>query len=236
MNGIKILLYHSVGDVDPRDELGIRVAKEDFYRQMKFLKEDGYRVCTLADAVTNIEGKTPLEGKRAVITFDDGYRDNILNASPIMEGFSFTATFFVTVSYIGTVKRSPERKWQSWECMGWDELRQLIKRRHIIGSHCVRHLDLHRLTAEERIEELKSSKETLESELDTKIDFLSYPYGSFDDRLTMLAKKTGYKAACTVAAGLNSRTTDPFRLKRIEIVRQDSEKDFKDKLEKSYEG
>ncbi|MBL7068751.1 MAG: polysaccharide deacetylase family protein [Candidatus Omnitrophica bacterium] len=235
MNGIKILLYHSVGDIDPRDNLGIRVAKEDFYRQMRFLKEDGYSVCTLKDAVEKIEKKISLREKATVITFDDGYKDNILNASPIIEGFSFPATFFVTVNYIGAVKTSPKRDWQSWECMDWDDLKELLKRGHNIGSHGVRHVDLCGLTAKERKEELKLSKKSLESALDEEIDFLSYPYGSFDDELTRLARETGYKAACTVAGGVNGWGADPFRLKRIEIVREDTKKSFKDKLEDIYD-
>ncbi|MFH1753525.1 MAG: polysaccharide deacetylase family protein [Candidatus Omnitrophota bacterium] len=112
MKGIGILLYHSVGRVDPRDTLGIRIDEDGFFEQMRSLKERDYSVLTLKDAVSLIAGNGEAPERAVVITFDDGYKDNLVAAAPVLERFGFRATFFVTTGYIGSVKTSPKREWR----------------------------------------------------------------------------------------------------------------------------
>lgn len=60
-----------------------------------------------------------------VITFDDGYADNLLEALPLLEEFNVPATFFVTTGKIG----SHEEFW-------WDELERLILLPGLLPSEC----------------------------------------------------------------------------------------------------
>jgi peptidoglycan/xylan/chitin deacetylase (PgdA/CDA1 family) len=52
---------------------------------------------------------------QVVVTFDDGYADNLLAAKPVVERFEIPAAFFVTTAYIGSVR-------EFW----WDELENLL--------------------------------------------------------------------------------------------------------------
>ena len=226
----KILLYHSVGEVDPEDELGIRIERDAFYSQMEFLKEDGYDLVTLKNAVDRIENRRDMPHKAVAVTFDDGYRDNIVNAAPVLEEFGFRATFFMAVDYIGGVKTSPKRDWQRWECMDGDDLVRLQDKGHIIGSHGLRHVDLTELDKKEQKNELRLSRERLGSLLKSPVDLFSYPYGSFNEGLARGVKEEGYKAACTIVPGANDADTDLYGLKRIEIVKGDTLADFKKKI------
>lgn len=230
MNDIKILLYHSVGKVDPQDELGTRVEKQRFFDQMRFLRDNNYNVCMLRDAVNYIKNKKVIPKKSVAITFDDGYKDNLLNAAPIMEEFNIWATFFVTVSYIGRIKTSPKRIWQHWKCMDLSDLKRLIKRGHDIESHSMHHVDLTKLDATARRAELSLSKRALESLLNIKIDFFSYPYGYFDKELQEEVGGEGYKAACSTVTGGNTETTGLYELRRIEIAKTDTLGDFSYKI------
>ena len=234
MEGIKILLYHSVGKIDPEDNLGIRVDTDRFRSQMDFLKMN-YKIWTLREAVDCIRKRGPIPQKTAVITFDDGYKDNIVNAAPIMERQGLRATFFVTVDYIGGIKRNPKRDWQRWECMGWTDLESLINRGHNIGSHSLHHIDLRGITEYERERELKVSKEQFGTSLNETVDLFSYPYGYFDEGLISVLKKEGYNAACTTVKGANDGSADLYRLRRIEITGRDTQDSFKKKLEGSYD-
>ena len=227
MDGITILLYHSVGRIDPRDSLGIRIDEGKFFDQMRSLKEDGYNVLALRDAVSLIIEDREIPKKAVTITFDDGYRDNILAAAPVLEGFGFFATFFVTTDYIGTFKTSPKRAWQNWECMEAGDICELIKRGHDIGSHAASHVDLTGLDENARKEELKWSKERLEDLVNKSVDLFSYPYGRFDADLAGSVKEAGYSAACTIIPGTNGLGADLYRLKRIEILNSDTNADFK---------
>ncbi len=233
MEGIKILLYHSVGDVDPRDELGIRIETKEFRHQMQFLK-DNYDIWTLKEAVDCIRDKRPIPQRIAVITFDDGYKDNILEAVPIMKDYGFRATFFVTIDLIGRVKTHPDRPWQHWGCMDWDDLKALVDRGHDIGSHGYHHIDLCKSDSKTKTKELRRSKEKMNSALDRDIDFFSYPYGYFDNKLTGFVKSTGYKAACTTMPGPNTHSTDLYKLRRIEITARDTVENFEQKLVISF--
>ena len=54
--------------------------------------------------------------RSVVITFDDGYRDNLLVAKPILEEHGLPATVFVTTGYVGSNR-------DFW----WDELESLLR-------------------------------------------------------------------------------------------------------------
>ena len=91
---IIILVYHRVTDLSSDPEM-IAVSPENFRRQMEFLKQQ-YRILRFEE-----EWSTQKE-PAVVITFDDGYLDNVLEALPVLEEVGVPATFFVSTGRIGT--------------------------------------------------------------------------------------------------------------------------------------
>lgn len=88
---------------------GIVVSPEMFESQLVFLK-NSYRIMSLEDLATRIASGEAFPPKSAVITFDDGWRDNYDYAFPILRRLDIPATIFLTVDYIGTEKLFwPER-------------------------------------------------------------------------------------------------------------------------------
>jgi hypothetical protein len=59
------------------------------------------------DFVTLAEGAKPSKARRAVVTFDDGYADNLHTAAPMLEEHGIPATFFITTGFIGTNRLYP---------------------------------------------------------------------------------------------------------------------------------
>lgn len=99
--GAIILMYHSVA----RDEAARfieplnRLPPSLFDRQMAFLRE-ARRVVPLSRLVDDITaGKSPPAGT-VCITFDDGYRDNLTVAAPILEKYRLPATLFLATGYV----------------------------------------------------------------------------------------------------------------------------------------
>jgi len=115
---VAILCYHSVVDrpLPPWVAAGgLHVPIDRFRQQMAFLARR-YRVISLEDFVELTRGgarHVPVRG--VVLTFDDGYANNLTVAAPILAEFGFPATMFLSTSYIG-------RGGLYW----WDELAVLF--------------------------------------------------------------------------------------------------------------
>ncbi len=104
---IIVLLYHRVANLAD-DFLGLAVDPDNFRKQMEFIKAK-FPVLRFEDDWTKIKSTS------FVITFDDGYADNLYQALPILEEFDIPATFFITSGSIG----SSDEFW-------WDKLENII--------------------------------------------------------------------------------------------------------------
>ncbi len=108
-----VLLYHRVADYlhDPQQ---LCVRPENFEKQISFLKEN-YTILSIEEWKYNILNHKKFKNGSIVITFDDGYEDNILNAVPILEKLNVEALFYICTGNIGT----PDEFW-------WDELERML--------------------------------------------------------------------------------------------------------------
>lgn len=111
--GVIILTYHRINNVT--DAPSLAVSLETFEQQIKYLALRK-KVISLEELVTNIQKGIKFPKRCAVITFDDGYKDNYTNAYPILKKYSMPFTIFLATDYIG----SDEMKWD-------DELEYKIK-------------------------------------------------------------------------------------------------------------
>ena len=93
-----VVAFHRVHDGG--DEGGLSISRDLFERHCRFFKRH-FDVVPLADLVTRLEQGRPVD-RLLAITFDDGYRDNFVNARPVLEALSLPATFFVVSQWIGT--------------------------------------------------------------------------------------------------------------------------------------
>lgn len=110
-NSVLILTYHQVLPYSSKfKQFDYRnvVSKEAFYQQIKFLKAH-YDVISLAEAVQLLSEKWQ-KGNYAVITFDDGYKNNFTYALPVIKDLGVTATFFISTALID----SNDCLWTDW--------------------------------------------------------------------------------------------------------------------------
>lgn len=107
-----ILLYHRVAEL-PSDPCLLSVSPRHFAEHLEILRRH-YRPISLPDLSESLRHrKVPRGG--VVITFDDGYADNVLRAKALLERHDIPATVFVTAGYVGQ-----EREF--W----WDELEKVL--------------------------------------------------------------------------------------------------------------
>lgn len=101
-SGAVVLMYHSVcADdslepwIDPRN----RISAVEFERQMAFLGAHR-RPASLADLLRAAAEGRDLPRGSVVVTFDDGYRDNLEVAAPILERHGVPATLYLATGWV----------------------------------------------------------------------------------------------------------------------------------------
>jgi peptidoglycan/xylan/chitin deacetylase (PgdA/CDA1 family) len=108
----------------------------------------------------------------------------------------------------------PARERAKYRLMDADQVVELRRRGHEIGSHTMTHPLLTQLDDEELEQELRTSRQTIEQWISESITSIAYPNGSYDDRVVRATRSAGYSYACTTENGLNTPHTDRLRLAR----------------------
>lgn len=213
---IPILCYHRF---DVGEKSSMNTPPRIFDQQMKYLKENGYRVISAEDLLGFLTYQRQIPKKSVLITIDDGYKSVYQTAWPILNKYGFTATLFVYTSYVGI---SPK-------AITWDELRTLKANGFTIGSHSVYHSDLTNRKDQETKEafqrrlkeEIFQSKKIIDRELGQDTFFFAFPYGKYNTRILQMTASAGYKMAVTVDRGSNPFFTNPLALKRDMVLKRD---------------
>ena len=203
-------MYHLVGPHQPSDHgytLALTVSTAQFRAEMDWLHSDGFHAISMQTLYDALEGGAPLPPKPVVITFDDGYRDVLWNAAPILYRLHMPATAFVITGRISGRDSS---------FLTWPELRLLERRGFTIGSHTVHHLELTLLDREEAMYELVVSREALQHHLHRNVWWFAYPAGRFNARVVALVARAGYRLAASTLSGNVQRM--PLVLHRDEIL------------------
>ena len=97
---ITVLTYHRVSKVEDetRFDTGvIDATPEQFERQVSYLAEN-FDIIGISDLLAYYAGGA-LPKKPVLITFDDGYRDCLTVAAPILERYGAKAAFFIATDY-----------------------------------------------------------------------------------------------------------------------------------------
>jgi peptidoglycan/xylan/chitin deacetylase (PgdA/CDA1 family) len=285
---IRNFLFHRVSE--EIDSLWPPMKPALFEKIIRHLKKK-YEIVLLEDLLNDPQRFLPADKKIATIQFDDGYKDNIEYAAPILRKYNCPASFYVvsgcidtgtpTWTYlldhalqhtqikelqipfdfvpedkrdirvdgsakIGDLAR-PIKPWLKTisnsrrvkvldtilgQCkdvtagkaamMNWSDVSELGKSGFFVGSHSQSHPLLATIETEEEIlYELKSSGERIKQTTGEWPVTISYPIGSFDDRVVRLASECGYKYGLAVEQKFfrlneDSRMTIP----RVELYQE----------------
>jgi peptidoglycan/xylan/chitin deacetylase (PgdA/CDA1 family) len=190
-----------------------------FERQMRYLKNNGYRVIGPEELNEFLDYRQAIPKKAVMISVDDGYRSVYNVAYPILKKYGYAATLFIYINYVGVSRRA----------ITWDQLRELKRAGFTIASHTIAHSDLSKQKPDEddqaymaRLKkEIFQSKQIIDNKLDQNTSAFGYPFGRWNPKVVALIRQAGYKMAFTVKRGGNPFFADPFLLKRDQILKRD---------------
>ena len=230
-DALPILMYHQV---TPRPAPGFEkyaITPEAFAAQMDHLRRAGYESVTIPELRRRRVAGEPSLGRVVAITFDDGFRDCVDHAVPILQSRSLTATFFLVAGLGGKtsewlrVERSLDLP-----LMDWDSARRLESSGFSCGAHGWTHARLTALSPSACREELRASRSRLEDELGPEVRDMAYPHGCYDQATQALVAENGFESACSVRPGLSGRDDDPLALHRVHVEGRDSLATFRNRI------
>jgi peptidoglycan/xylan/chitin deacetylase (PgdA/CDA1 family) len=219
---LRVLMYHKVNDL-PENPLSVPVGAFD--DQLAQLRELAYTVVSLEDVLTHYRDGAPLPERPVLITFDDGYRDNLEHAAPVLQKHGYPAVIFVPIGYLDGRRPLPHEEQRAARgllnsTVDWGELRELEAAGVRVESHGISHRPLAALAVDEAAREIVLSKLRLEERLGREVRSFAYVKGSeahYKAVHLSLVRQAGYELAFTSVSGTNGPDTDPLRLHRYNI-------------------
>ena len=197
---VLILMYHSIDTLKLEKLKGLRVSPKNFEKQLNYLAKKGYKSYTLSEIMKQ---KNSLAQKSVVLTFDDGYKDNLTKALPILKKYGFKATIFVIINRFDN-DWSIHRKTKNAgivdkiKKLSDEDIKVLLNSGLIeIGAHTLNHKNFKKLSKEEKEKEIIESKKILEEKFGIACKTFSYPFGIYSKGDDELVQKADFISAVT---------------------------------------
>ncbi len=230
---LPILTYHrilpqtSTQEIDPKR---ISVSAEQFRRHLQWLHWFGYSTVRLEDYAQELKRRGRRCGVKCIaITFDDGYKEVLTLALPILLEFGFTATVFA-------VPAEAHNHWDDGQAPLMTTADLLAWRRAGmgVGAHSCHHVHLTKVAEDVARKEIADSKKMLEEALGEKVPLFAYPYGETDDRVDLLAREAGFVAAFATDNAPRDHADNLFRLRRTVVFPRNNAWEILWKAQKWY--
>lgn len=235
---IPILMYHKVPDTEFIAQHRIFITKYNFEKHLQFFKKKKFTTISFKEleefrSLKNDPRNFPK--KPLIITFDDGYADNLFNAGPLLRQYGMKATIFlladetVRSNFWDKDSGDPEHL-----IMSIEEKRQLLEYPFEIGSHGFKHEKITSLSATQAYDELAHSKKILQERLGVSINTFAFTYGITAPWAARLAQKAGYTFAVNTDTGGLHIEENPHAIFRTTIFPEDGPAQLRKKTSKWY--
>jgi len=195
--GLRVLCYHKIGRPPAGSQLeDLWVSPRKFRVQVQYLLDHGYTTLLFSDLLKAFRENSPLPEKCVLITFDDGYENNYLEAWPILNELGAKGNIFVVFNTIGKANLWHDPASEAWVNMATpDQLREMQSSGVIeYGSHTMSHPHLSALSLDDAAWEMAESKRQLETVLGSVLCAFAYPYGdgAYSPEIRAKALEAGY--------------------------------------------
>jgi peptidoglycan/xylan/chitin deacetylase (PgdA/CDA1 family) len=217
---VPILMYHYISappTANDRLRYSLSVNPAMFEAQLQALQEHGFSTVTLRDLYQHLATGQPLPQRPIVLTFDDGYLDNYLNAFPLLKKYGMTGTFFVLTGRADAGDPA---------YLSWDMIQELSNAGMDIQLHAREHYDLRNRSYEWLVFNLIGGRQSIEGHTGRPVNFIAYTSGKYDAGLLSFLRQTNFWAAVTTHQGRQHTLNEPLLWTRVRISGQLRLSDF----------
>ena len=196
---------------------GLTVTPSSFARQMGLLRLLGYRGLSMTALEPYLRGER--NGKVVGITFDDGYRNNLEHALPVLQRHGFSATCYAV--------SAPHEGRNAWdEALGVPqkplltptEMREWVNSGMDLGAHTRHHADLSTVNRAQAIDEIDGCKQELQDITGQEVRHFCYPFGRYTPEHVELVQAAGYATATTTRRGRTIPQDSLLELPRVMVA------------------
>lgn len=218
---IPVLMYHKIPRTPPESKHKIYVTAANFEKHLKIFKFLGFTALTLSELAMFRKGILQFKNfpkKPLILTFDDGYKDNLEIASPLLKKYGYRAQLFLLAN-----KEISSNLWDQNSDEPAHEIISGVDRQKWkesvfeIGSHGFSHKKITEFSDEHAFDELKISKLELEKEFGVPIISYAFTYGTTTAHSAALAEEAGYEYALNTDSGGRLIEENPFAIFRVNI-------------------
>ncbi|MBK5289959.1 MAG: polysaccharide deacetylase family protein [Acidimicrobiia bacterium] len=222
-SGVVVLIYHRVGG-NSGLELDLPVAR--FTEQMAWLADRGL-LTSLDAGLDDLARGQAAARDRVVVTFDDGTRDFVDHAMPVLAQYRVPVVLYLATGFVDGNKPLP----YGAPPVSWSGLKDALAGGLVtVGSHTHTHALLDRLAPSEIARELDTSRRLIEDHLGVSPEHFAYPKALPGSPPAEAAVRERFRSAALAGTRLNRfGDTDPYRLARSPVQASDGMRWFRAK-------
>jgi peptidoglycan/xylan/chitin deacetylase (PgdA/CDA1 family)/GT2 family glycosyltransferase len=211
-----VLAYHAIDDISDPLVGSYAVTAAELEAHLEALLAHGWHFIALAEFLRTLhEGAPP---KTVLLTFDDGYRNVLENAAPVLERLGIPAVVFAVTGRTGSINSWDVRRGSTaLPLMTAAELRALERQGFSIESHTRTHAPLGSMNAWGVRSEVHGASDDLAALGFSRPVALAYPHGEH----SLLARRAVHRAGHLVAFGLDvgAHASRRYAYPRLEVRR-----------------
>lgn len=217
---VPIIMYHGINQNASR--LGTYVVSpETIENDLSFLKENGYETVVVGDLINYVYDDTPLPKKPVILSFDDGYYNNLVYLPDILKKYNAKATIAVVGEFTDKFSKADSHN-VNYSHLTWEDLQDISKSgyfeitNHTYNMHStdgrIGCFKMKNETDEQYKENLTADlmkmQDTLKEKANIDCRVFTYPYGKICNSSVDIIKEMGFKASLSCYEKLNTITKD----------------------------
>lgn len=217
---LPIIMYHSILR-DPARSGKYIISPQTLENDMIYLKKRGYCSLTAAELAELVTKGEKLPEKPIILTFDDGYLNNLTYLLPLLERYDMKAVVSVVGSYCECFSQNKDPN-PAYAYLSWEEIERLTSSGRVeIGNHSY---DMHSRTDRKGIKRLRGEGEAeyyaalvcdigrtqslLEEYCGIVPTTFAYPFGQTEKSALPILKEMGFTVLLTCTEKINELNGD----------------------------